>query len=1359
MNSSRKTFLCMLLAALLCVCAFAVNVSGAVVAPDSEVTVAEAISLAARASAAYQGETIATAQGGNWYDAYVNYAIDEGFVGESEFDSYTRPAKRYEVAALFGKALPAEVYSAINSIAGIPDVSKAEGYYSTLLSLYNAGVVVGSDDYGNFYPESEITRVEMDSIVNRVAFVDERIHKEFRARSSDDAYSLAYVSAYDYSKEGAPSGWLLNNNAGTPRLSLTNGYNTLTDVSTTQGSEMIREFNKTETGKFTLNTKVELYNGFNGFALEFRNEAGDTVYKLVTANSEWNIVGADGSLTAITSGASSRKEFTFTITIDLDNLESKTVINGVELENGTQPLCVDAAGANLYNFRFATGDAETISAILGTTEITANYAVYDNFDWGTGLWQGTGMSVSGTQEMILAASGNASRGFDPTSGNVIGNFMAFLDGTSFTYDVKSQGESLVTLSADSTSLYANGTKVYDYTSGLWYRFRVEVDTFAHTAVIYVNGRNVKEINLTNTSTSVNEISFANTGSANILIDRVNVYAKQTHDDYVPTPEVPVGQENYTVGINVCNLWKNGYTSLGWSHISPYSGLKPVLGYYDEGTPEAADWEIKYMVEHGIDFQAVCWYPTLVDGVLKGENEHLYDGYMFAEYSDMMKYAIIWEASGTNPTLPEFNSTYIPYLVENYFKDDRYMMINNEYVFIVYYAGGLSNLADGMGGNASLAEGFKNLEKAVKEATGNGVLFLASGIGNEADAAGLDTMGFDGNYAYNWGRTGHDINVNKERNTSIAAASPVYTVPTISVGFNNIAWHGQRLPMMSASDFEAANRWAVNEYLPGHATEAWQQNFVMLSTWNEYGEGTYMMPTAEDGFGYLDAVRKVYTNKVADSSINTRPSEDQLYRINHLYPQYRHLLRNNGEYVETEHEGELSTEKTINYNQSSSFMATINGIKTSGLSNVKYSSSGLSGTINGDGMVYKTGVNANASDVKYIKLYMAVKNNTEASVFFTTSEDSSQTSWSTEKGFNVVATKAAAKPSDDPNEVILDVSSLLGEEDENALIDFELLIDTSTNPNWNGTIRGLRVDPSNVNGDSFKLVKVELLGYGGKGRSITVDGITSDMRFYSETSTDGQYLMAFDPKIVLDYKLDAFHTWDKDAGVLTLDINGHEVVYTVGSSNYTLDGAQKALGYTLYLEDGLPMIPIQKLCSDVGYTCTATEADGVNITTAQSGLVSNMPVSTGVTTGAWEFNTDGYTEGWGSEYLMRVGVADGALVTESVTMSGDPVIRLGDTLDWDASDYTTLKIRAKFNHSGDTGNNNYMQLFFATTGTEMSQANSYRIPLGTNDTDGEWVTFTVDLTDNSNWTGTITELRLDPFNASSGEMDIDYIRFS
>jgi hypothetical protein len=33
--------------------------------------------------------------------------------------------------------------------------------------------------------------------------------------------------------------------------------------------------------------------------------------------------------------------------------------------------------------------------------------------------------------------------------------------------------------------------------------------------------------------------------------------------------------------------------------------------------------------------------------------------------------------------------------------------------------------------------------------------------------------------------------------------------------------------------------------------------VLLDNWNEFGEGHYLMPTREHGFGYLEAVRRVF----------------------------------------------------------------------------------------------------------------------------------------------------------------------------------------------------------------------------------------------------------------------------------------------------------------------------------------------------------------------------------------------------------------------------------------------------------------------------------------------------------------------
>ena len=34
---------------------------------------------------------------------------------------------------------------------------------------------------------------------------------------------------------------------------------------------------------------------------------------------------------------------------------------------------------------------------------------------------------------------------------------------------------------------------------------------------------------------------------------------------------------------------------------------PLLGYYREGDPSVMDWQIKWVVEHGISFFAFDWY--------------------------------------------------------------------------------------------------------------------------------------------------------------------------------------------------------------------------------------------------------------------------------------------------------------------------------------------------------------------------------------------------------------------------------------------------------------------------------------------------------------------------------------------------------------------------------------------------------------------------------------------------------------------------------------------------------------------------------------------------------------------------------
>ena len=347
---------------------------GGLFAPDGNVTVAEAITMASRASAANAGETI-PATDGEWYKMYVDYAVSKGFVTDGQFESFDRPAKRYEVAEIFAKAMPEGYFTAVNDVKDIHDVPDSREYKDALLTLYKAGVVMGSDVYGTFNPESNITRAEAAAIINRVALPENRLEKALRKISNDDAYTLCSNSSMNSEISGAGSGWLLDNRGGVPRKALLAGYSATSDVSTSTGTAFIREFNKTSTGRFRLYSENSVVNP-DGFYIEYQNTDGDSVYRLEVIDGSWNVYTAEGTV-PVYEIASGESIFKIELFVDLDNCDSTLFLNGKAC--GTFALPVSGDAVNLYNFRYASTDKGTPSYKPVQTTITSNYALNEGF--------------------------------------------------------------------------------------------------------------------------------------------------------------------------------------------------------------------------------------------------------------------------------------------------------------------------------------------------------------------------------------------------------------------------------------------------------------------------------------------------------------------------------------------------------------------------------------------------------------------------------------------------------------------------------------------------------------------------------------------------------------------------------------------------------------------------------------------------------------------------------------------------------------------------------------------------------------------------------------------------------------------
>ena len=146
--------------------------------PQDNVTVAQAITMAARVHSIYTTGAESFQPSGIWYQVYLDYAFQNGIISYAYYNSdVTQTATRARFAEIFANALPAEALSPINKVTegAIPDVPASAYYAGHVYKLYRAGILSGSDVNGTFSPDSYITRQEAAAIVSRMAESSSRV--------------------------------------------------------------------------------------------------------------------------------------------------------------------------------------------------------------------------------------------------------------------------------------------------------------------------------------------------------------------------------------------------------------------------------------------------------------------------------------------------------------------------------------------------------------------------------------------------------------------------------------------------------------------------------------------------------------------------------------------------------------------------------------------------------------------------------------------------------------------------------------------------------------------------------------------------------------------------------------------------------------------------------------------------------------------------------------------------------------------------------------------------------------------------------------------------------------------------------
>ena len=332
--------------------------------------------------------------------------------------------------------------------------------------------------------------------------------------------------------------------------------------------------------------------------------------------------------------------------------------------------------------------------------------------------------------------------------------------------------------------------------------------------------------------------------------------------YIPEP-TPASTQ-ILVGAHNCPLWEADKTQM-WANILRHPERTPALGFYAQENPEVADWETKWAAEHGVSFFIYCWYRSSQGEPVKMRfGSAIHDALFKSRFADKMKFTIMWEnqSRGTSGVADERDlmTNLLPFWIENYFKYPGYLKVDNKPVLFIYRP---EYLIKDLGSIEAVQRAFDKMRQACRDAGFAGLYLLGEYRGlDPKHLALMKQLGLDYTFAYCWHVPNNPtpqqaIDAQMEDIHKTQALGILPQVVTVSQ-----AWSGWRdegtIWKIPPRDFESLLRQA-KEFIGTLPSGELGSKMLLLDNWNEWGEGHYIAPYREYGFGYLDAVRKVFSD--------------------------------------------------------------------------------------------------------------------------------------------------------------------------------------------------------------------------------------------------------------------------------------------------------------------------------------------------------------------------------------------------------------------------------------------------------------------------------------------------------------------
>ena len=337
-----------------------------------------------------------------------------------------------------------------------------------------------------------------------------------------------------------------------------------------------------------------------------------------------------------------------------------------------------------------------------------------------------------------------------------------------------------------------------------------------------------------------------------------------------------------------NIWGEGIGE--WEVIKQgdprfdghYQPKEPLWGYEMDNDPEVVEKWINTALAHGVNTFIYDWYwyehypyleSALDDGFLKApSNGRMNFFIMWANHDVPHNYWNYHKWGDDNSTLwsgaidPADWPVIVKRVISQYFSRPNYTRIKGCPVFALYSP---ENFIKSFGSMPAAVEAMDYFRAEVIKAGFPGLhLMLLHSFGKLGAEEvkkfeSMKPLGFESWAWYNMGGFNPDFKIHCQNSIDRRNAWDAYVdiplFPTVSVGWDD----SPRFPSKGAQNVTRFNHTpAVYEenlrqakvYVDSHD---WKEPFIILNAWNEWIEGSFLLPDKRSGFGYLEAVRNVF----------------------------------------------------------------------------------------------------------------------------------------------------------------------------------------------------------------------------------------------------------------------------------------------------------------------------------------------------------------------------------------------------------------------------------------------------------------------------------------------------------------------